>query len=66
MEIRKYKSEDCAAMADLFYETVHTVNARDYTPAQLDAWACGDVDLDVWDRSFREHITVVAEEEEAQ
>lgn len=37
MEIRKYKGEDCAAMADLFYETVHTVNARDYTPAQLDA-----------------------------
>lgn len=63
MEIRKYKGEDCAAMADLFYETVHTVNARDYTPAQLDAWAWGDVDLDVWDRSFREHITVVAEEE---
>ena len=54
-----YRSEDCAALAELFYETVHTVNARDYTPLQLDAWATGEVDLDAWDRSFREHDTVI-------
>ena len=47
----------CAALAALFYETVHAVNARDYTPQQLDAWATGEVDLDAWDRSFREHDT---------
>ena len=58
-----YRSEDCAALAELFYETVHTVNARDYTPLQLDAWATGEVDLDAWDRSFREHDTVIAEQD---
>ena len=39
MIIRTYKNADCDALAELFYETVHTVNANDYTPAQLSAWA---------------------------
>ena len=44
MEIRSYAPSDIREMAALFYDTVHTVNARDYTPAQLDAWATGEVD----------------------
>ena len=59
--LRPYEPADCAAMAALFYETVHGVNARDYTPDQLDAWAPGTVDLEEWDRSFRSHDTVIAE-----
>ena len=45
MKLRLYRSEDCSALARLFYDTVHTVNTRDYTPEQLDAWADGQVDL---------------------
>ena len=52
MTIREYKQEDCREMAELFYRTVHTVNARDYTKEQLDAWATGQVDLEQWDQSF--------------
>ena len=37
MRLRVYRPEDCAAMAALFYDTVHTINRRDYSPAQLDA-----------------------------
>lgn len=62
MILRPYRSEDCPALARLFYDTVHTVNARDYTPEQLDAWADGQVDLTAWDESFRAHHTLVAEE----
>ena len=62
MELRPYAPADCAAMAELFYNTVHTVNARDYTPEQLCAWATGEVDLAEWDRSFQAHHTLVAEE----
>ena len=60
--LRPYRPEDCPALAHLFYETVHTVNAAHYTPAQLDAWApaCGP-DLAAWDKSFRAHRTLVAE-----
>lgn len=63
MKIRPYAPEDVQEMADLFYDTVHAVNARDYAPEQLDAWATGEVDLDAWDRSFRAHRTLVAEED---
>lgn len=62
MDIRKYKSTDCAEIAELFYNTVHEINAKDYTKQQLDIWATGDVDLSVWDKSFLEHNTLVAEE----
>ena len=36
MEIREYQSTDCKEIAELFYHTVHTVNAKDYTKDQLD------------------------------
>lgn len=63
MIIRPYTSSDCKPLADLFYATVHAVNAQDYTPAQLDAWASGQVDLAQWDRSFLAHHTLVALED---
>ena len=62
MLLREYKPADCAEMARLFYDTVHTVNLRDYTPEQVNAWATGQVDLAAWDASFRAHKTVIAEQ----
>lgn len=60
MELRRYRSSDCSEMAQLFYDTIHTVNAVDYTPDQLNAWADGDVDMDAWDKSFSEHYSIIA------
>ncbi len=60
MIIREYQPSDCEALAELFYNTVHTVNAKDYTKEQLDAWATGTIDLEKWHRSFREHYSLVA------
>ena len=62
MQLRKYTPSDCAQMAELFYQTVHSVNAQDYTREQLDAWATGEVDSQAWDESFRTHRTIVATE----
>ena len=60
--LRPYRPDDCPALAALFYQTVHTVNAAHYTPAQLDAWApAGGPDLAAWDESFRAHLTLIAE-----
>lgn len=61
MITRKYKPEDCATLAELFYNTVHTVNAADYTKNQLDVWATGEIDLDKWNKSFLNHTTLIAE-----
>lgn len=60
--IRKYDSSDCKQISRLFYETVHSVNAKDYTPEQLDVWATGKGHVKEWDRSFCEHYTVVCAE----
>ena len=59
--IRKYKPVDCAAMAKLFYDTVHTINAMDYTKEQLNVWAKESVDLEAWNISFLNHNTLIAE-----
>lgn len=60
MIIREYQSTDCKELAELFYNTVHTVNAKDYTKEQLDVWATGQVDLTKWNQSFQEHFSIVA------
>lgn len=61
--IRAYRPEDCGEIARLFYDTVHTVNAKDYTLAQRNAWAAGQVDLEGWNASFLSHTTLVAEQD---
>lgn len=63
MQLRAYQPADCAEMAELFYQTVHCVNARDYTAEQLNVWATGKVDLQAWNRSFLVHKTIVAVED---
>lgn len=60
MYIRRYKEADCEELAKLFYDTVHTVNAKDYTEKQLDAWATGKEDLEKWNSSLEKHFTLVA------
>lgn len=60
MILREYKSADCAQLAQLFYETVHTINILDCSPDQVDAWAHKEIDLPKWDASFRAHKTIVA------
>lgn len=64
MIIRTYRDSDINQMVTLFYETVHTVNARDYSHEQLQVWAPEDeqeMRMAQWSDSFRNHITYVAE-----
>lgn len=58
--IRKYEPSYCEQTAKLFYDTVHSVNAKDYTEEQLNAWADGKVDLEKWNKSFLDHCSLVA------
>ena len=62
MIIRKYDPADCMEITDLFYNTVHAVNSKDYTKEQLDVWATGEVDLEKWNNSLSEHYSFVAVE----
>lgn len=58
--LRAYCPEDLSQIAQLFYDTVHTVNARDYSQEQVQAWAAGRIDREEWNRSLLEHRSIVA------
>ncbi len=62
MIIRQYEPTDCENLAKLFYHTVHTINAKDYSQEQLNVWATDKIDLEVWNKSLSEHYSVVAVE----
>jgi len=64
MEIRPYKPIDLEQIAQLFYETVHAVNIKDYTERQVNAWATGNINLKEWGTSFLKHLTYVATEKD--
>lgn len=61
MNLREYHSEDCAEIMQLFYDTIHSVNAADYNQNQLDAWAPKEIDLAYWDNRLLHDHAVVAE-----
>lgn len=63
MLIREYRSSDCKETAELFYNTVHTINAKDYSREQINVWAAKQMDLEKWDQSFQEHYSIVAVED---
>ena len=60
MIIRRYLPTDCKEIITLFYNTVHSVNAKDYTKKQLDVWATGKENLNDWNKSLLNHYTLVA------
>ncbi len=62
MIIRQYEPADCENLLKLFYHTVHTINAKDYSQEQLNVWATDKIDFEVWNKSLSEHYSVVAVE----
>lgn len=64
MKIRKFRDSDINQIVSLFYETVHSVNAQDYSTEQLNAWAPkdeGNAKLINWKDLFSRNITYIAE-----
>jgi putative acetyltransferase len=64
MRIREYQGSDINHVVSLFYETVHSVNAVDYSIEQLNAWAPINeigAKMESWNKSFSNNVTYVAE-----
>ena len=59
--VRKYQSTDCAKISELFYRTVHSVNAKDYTSEQLFAWAKDEKQLLKKQLELLKQNTLIAE-----
>ena len=62
MHIRRYSPNDISEITELFYNTVYTVNLRDYSSVQVDAWVPRYTDKDAWNSRLSEKFTVVAEQ----
>ncbi|MCE7926180.1 MAG: GNAT family N-acetyltransferase [Haliscomenobacteraceae bacterium CHB4] len=60
MFLRAYRHDDKRQLQQLFYDTVHTVNARDHSPEQINAWAPAEPDREVWARLDQQYSFVVA------
>lgn len=58
------KPADLEVVLTLFYETVHTVNAGDYSSAQLDAWAPRVPDRVAWQARLAAERVLLAEEDD--
>ena len=61
MRIRPCREADLPALLDVFYRTVHTACAGDYTPAQLSAWAPETPDTARWVEKLRQETFLAAE-----
>ncbi|WP_086981350.1 GNAT family N-acetyltransferase [Vibrio aphrogenes] len=48
INIRQYTHHDAHHLRQLFFHTVRQVNAKDYTLAQLEAWAPDEYDQSTW------------------
>lgn len=63
VRIRPYRPADAPALLDLFRETIRRVNARDYGPDQIRAWASDEIDPEAWSGRFSGRFVAVAEVE---
>lgn len=61
VRLRPYTPADLEGILRLFEQTVRSVCARDYTPAQIEAWVNLPMDRGAWNESLLSHDTVVAE-----
>lgn len=63
MFIRPFQRSDATELASLFFNTIRTVNAKDYNPEQLRAWAPNleSWDMDRWRDSFSGKHVFLAE-----
>ena len=59
--IREYRLSDLEAVVLLFQRSVREVASRDYSPAQISAWAPETPDLEAWARRLGTHGVFVYE-----
>ncbi len=62
MKIRPFEKQDAEAVARLFYETIHEINIRDYSNAQVKAWAPDSVLAKDWTERCTNRFIYVADD----
>ena len=62
VNIRRYKDGDEERLWQLYHDTTHIINGKDYTPEQCERWAPAVVDMSKWKERIRASNPFVAEE----
>lgn len=61
-QLRAASTNDIPEIIKMYKDTVRTVNAKDYTPAQIEVWAEGAENKARWESAINEQYFVLAEE----
>ena len=59
--LRPFRLADAVGLLELFRVTIQRVNAVDYSPDQIRAWASDQISLADWTHRFAGRFTIVAE-----
>jgi len=51
--IRNYTEEDAKALWDIHFHTIRNINIRDYSKAQVEAWAPDYLDMSIWRKRMK-------------
>jgi putative acetyltransferase len=60
IEIRQADSDDIVEITKLFYDTIQTVNSKDYPKEEIDDWSSWHTDYDKWSARISEQYFIVA------
>ena len=63
MRLRRYRKSDIPHIARLYYDTVHKVNCKDYSPSQIQAWAPRVYPTRFWAARFCRYTVYVVEDQ---
>lgn len=61
MQIRRFRLGDEPALFGVFFSAIHEIASRDYTQAQINAWAPADLDGALWGQHMRDLNPFVVE-----
>src|SRR3954462_4206 len=59
--IRRWTEADTESLAEIFRRSVREVAARDYRPAQIEAWAAAPGEVSAWNERMRTRVVFVAD-----
>ncbi|MDL2244062.1 GNAT family N-acetyltransferase [Parabacteroides sp. OttesenSCG-928-J18] len=59
-KIKQAEESDIFAITELFYETIQTVNSKDYPQDEIDDWSSWHKDTDRWTEEIEEQYFIVA------
>jgi putative acetyltransferase len=61
ISIRSYNETDAAALAAIYFNTIHNINSKDYSSEQVDAWAPrSSLETEGWRRKWKKLQPLVA------